>query len=154
MLHLLLWAALQAVQDAHHAATDRGAMVMGFDQEKTAHHFYLYPDGGAIDIAVKQPPDRQNVEAIRTHLPHIATMFGDGNFSAPMLVHDTANVPGIQVLAARKERVRYTYAETPRGGRVEIVTTDPEALAALHMFLKYQIAEHQTGDSGRIVARP
>jgi hypothetical protein len=28
-------------------------MVMGFDLDKTAHHFYLYEDGGAIDIAVK-----------------------------------------------------------------------------------------------------
>ena len=27
---------------------------MGFDQHKTAHHFYLLEDGGAIDIAVKE----------------------------------------------------------------------------------------------------
>ena len=155
MLHLVLWIVLgTAAQDTHHAMNERGAMVMGFDQEKTAHHFFLYQDGGAIDIAVIHPPDPQNVTAIRSHLPHIATMFGGGNFAAPILVHDSTNVPGIATLTARKEMVRYTYRETPGGGRVDIVTTDQQALAALHDFLKYQIAEHRTGDSAQVVARP
>jgi hypothetical protein len=37
--------------------------------------------------------------------------------------------------------------ETPKGGRVNIVTTDAAALGAVHEFLKYQIVEHKTGDS-------
>jgi hypothetical protein len=32
------------------------------------------------------------------------------------------------------------------GGRMDIVTKDGDALAALHEFLAYQIKEHQTGD--------
>jgi hypothetical protein len=71
-----------------------------------------------------------------------------------MLVHDTENVRGIKTLRAHKDMVRYAYAETPLGGRIDIVTTDRQTLAALHLFLKYQIAEHHTGDSGQIVARP
>ena len=38
------------------------------------------------------------------------------------------------------------YVETAKGGRVDIVTSDPAALAAVHQFLKFQIAEHKTGD--------
>src|SRR5215471_4806006 len=137
MLHLVLWiASWAATQDARHAMNERGAMVMGFDQEKTAHHFYLYADGGAIDIGVKHLPDPTNVDAIRSHLPHIATMFGGGNFSAPIWVHDSRVVPGIATLTERKDMVQYTYIETPRGGRVDIVTTDPQALSAVHEFLK------------------
>jgi hypothetical protein len=124
----------------------RGDMVMGFDQAKTVHHFRLYTDGGAIEVGVRDPADTKSRDAIRSHLPHIATMFGQGNFDAPMLVHDSTSVPGAKVMAARKDAIRYRYDETPAGGRVSIVTTDAEALAAVHAFLRYQIVEHKTGD--------
>jgi hypothetical protein len=154
MLSLLLLAfAFLAPQD-HHAMNQRGEMVMGFDQDKTAHHFYLYPDGGAIDIQVKDAADTKNRDAIRSHLPHIASMFESGDFNAPMLVHDTKKVPGTTVLTQHKEHVRYTYVETPIGGRVNIMTTDKTAVAALHAFLRYQITEHKTGDDGTVSARP
>ena len=153
----MLWTALLVMmplgQDQHHAMNDRGAMAMGFDQEKTAHHFLLFTDGGAIDIAVKDMKDVKDRDAIRSHLPHIATMFGNGEFDVPMLVHDTKDVPGVAVLADRRQRVTYRYTETPDGGRVDIITTDPETLNALHAFLRYQIREHRTGDSGNITER-
>src|SRR4051812_42928761 len=96
-----------------HAAADRGAAVMGFDQDKTAHHFYLYADGGAIDIAVKDANDAKDLDAIRAHLPHIAAKFGNGDFDAPMLVHDTTAVPGIGVLSERRKELTYRYSDTP-----------------------------------------
>jgi hypothetical protein len=149
---LLLAFAVQTPQDQG-AMNHRGAHVMGFDQDKTAHHFLLFEDGGAIDIAVKDPADAKNRDAIRTHLPHIAMMFGQGNFEAPMLVHDTKAVPGITTLGARKHTIAYEYVETPAGGRVDITTKDPATLKALHEFLRYQIKEHQTGDPGTVARR-
>jgi hypothetical protein len=80
-------------------------------------------------------------------------MFGDGNFEAPMLVHDTKNVPGITMMAAKKSVIRCRYVETAIGGRVNIVTTDPEALSAVHAFLKFQITDHKTGDPTSIKTR-
>ena len=154
MAWLVLLLTLLTTQDSHRSMNDRGAMVMGFDQEKTAHHFYLYDDGGAIDIAVTDSSDVKNREAIRSHLPHITMMFGSGDFNAPMLVHDSASVPGTAVLAERRNAVRYAYVETPGGGRVNIVTKDGKALAAVHDFLRYQIKEHHTGDSGTVTRRP
>jgi hypothetical protein len=143
-----------AAQD-HHAAMDRrGALVMGFEQTATAHHFSLFADGGAIEVGVKDSADTKNRDAIRSHLPHVAALFGEGNFEAPMLVHDSTNVPGTTVMGARKARIRYEYVETPTGGRVDIVTTDPDALRAVHAFLKFQIADHRTGDSTAVRARP
>jgi hypothetical protein len=129
-----------------HDLSHRGAMVMGFDQEKTRHHFVLYTDGGAIEVGVRDAADTKERDAIRSHLPHIAAMFADGNFDAPMLVHDSNNVPGTQVMAAKKDAIQYRYSETSAGGQVSIFTTDADALAAVHAFLRYQIAEHQTGD--------
>ena len=145
MLTLLLLT-LFAGQDPHPSMNDRGAMVMGFDQDKTTHHFHLYADGGSIAVTANDPADAKNRDAIRSHLPHISMMFSDGNFESPMLVHDSATVPGTKVMAARKAKIAYRYVETPAGGRVDIVTSDKEALAAVHEFLKYQIAEHKTGD--------
>jgi hypothetical protein len=139
--------------DQHHAGVNRrGQQVMGFDQEKTTHHFYLYSDGGAIDVAVNDAADKTNLDAIRAHLPHIAMLFSQGNFEAPMLVHDT-NVPGTGEMATLKDRITYRYAETPQGGRVNIMTTDAEALAAVHAFLKFQITDHKTGDSPEVSKR-
>jgi hypothetical protein len=151
LLALVPVAALQS-QDPHAQMNQRGGQVMGFDQDKTTHHFYLYTDGGAIDVSVKDAADKTNLDAIRAHLPHIAMMFGQGNFDAPMMVHDT-KVPGTAELATLKDRVAYKYAETSKGGRVDITTADAEALKAVHAFLKFQITDHKTGDSLEVKKR-
>lgn len=143
---LVLAAGPQAA--AHHAA-----QVMGFDQEKTVHHFRLYADGGSVEVAVKDASNTTDRDAIHSHLPHIASMFGGGDFKAPMLVHDSTNVPGTATLARLKDRITYTYVESPTGGRVDIVTTDETALGALHEFLRYQIREHRTGDPVTVTPR-
>ena len=124
---------------------------MGFDQDKTVHHFHLYTDGGSIEVATKETKGTK--EQVRMHLSHIATMFGEGTFDAPMLVHGTKDVPGVAVLSARRDALSYRYIETRDGGRVDITTTDAAALAALHGFLRYQIREHKTGDPVTIAAR-
>ncbi len=144
--------AQQAGGDTHAQMNARGAHVMGFDQEKTTHSFRLHADGGAIDIAVKDPADQASRDAIRSHLPHIAEMFAAGNFSAPMLIHAT-DVPGTGTMAAATDRIRFSYVETARGGRVDIVTTDASALAAVHEFLRFQIRDHRTGDSTAVTKR-
>ena len=138
-------AAQQAGGHAQHLDA-RGKRVMGFDQQKTTHHFLLYEDGGAIDVSVKDSADKTNLDAIRLHLPHIVQLFSDGDFSSPMLVHDRKDVPGTKDLARLKTKLKYVYVQSPTGGRVEIVTADKDALAALHAFLKFQIEDHHTGD--------
>ncbi len=139
-------------EKADSAMNHRGATVMGFDQSRTTHHFRLYADGGAIEVSANDAADVESRDAIRAHLPHIAKMFGGGDFSAPMLVH-AQNVPGTAELAKRKDRVRYLYLETTLGGRVDIETTDEKALEALHQFLRFQIRDHQTGDSMEVEKR-
>jgi hypothetical protein len=144
---------LAARQDHHGSGDQRGAMAMGFDQARTTHHFLLFNDGGAIEVSVTDPADTKNREAIRSHLAHIAMMFGEGNFDAPMLVHDSTNVPGTKAMTQRKAAIRYQYVETVKGGGVDILTSDRAALAAVHQFLKFQIAEHKTGDPTTVRAR-
>jgi uncharacterized protein (DUF2267 family) len=136
--------------DAHHRdMLTRGAQAMGFDQERTVHHFLLYEDGGAIDVAVKEASDHANLHAVREHLQQIAGLFKAGDFGKPALTH-AQQVPGTADMARLRDRITYQYEETPLGGRVRIVTRDAPALAAVHAFLQFQIADHQTGDSGEV----
>src|SRR5687767_4311786 len=134
--------------DTHHREMlTRGAQAMRFDQERTIHHFLLYQDGGAIDVAVKEASDHANLHAVRQHLQQIAGLFKAGDFGKPALTH-AQQVPGTADMTRLKERITYQYEETPLGGRMRIVTRDTEALAAVHAFLHFQVEDHRTGDSG------
>jgi hypothetical protein len=134
-------------QEDHHAAVnERGDHVMGFSHEKTTHHFRLYADGGAIEVAANDPKDSASRDQIRMHLGHIAQMFAAGDFNAPMLIHDQVP-PGVPTLQKLKADITFKFDKTEQGGRVRITTKNPEALKAVHEFLRFQISDHQTGDS-------
>jgi hypothetical protein len=132
-------------ESATPAVTARGAQGMGFSQTATAHHFLLKANGGAILVEANDTADTVSRDNIRMHLSHIAKAFANGDFTIPMFVHDTVP-PGISVMKEMSGKITYKFEETRAGGRVDIVTTDPKALAAVRQFLRFQIAEHKTGD--------
>lgn len=135
-----------AASEGHRAGVEeRGDHVMGFDHERTTHHFLLEDSGGAIEIRANAADDARSIEAIRAHLPQIARMFSAGDFEAPMLIHGRVP-PGVPVLKRLRGSVAWTYEPIEAGGRIRIRTADPEALAAVHEFLKFQIEDHGTGD--------
>ncbi|MEO7971316.1 MAG: hypothetical protein ABI698_08455 [bacterium] len=124
---------------------ERGDKVMGFDHLKTTHHFLLAKDGGVIKVEANEGNDKESRDQIRKHLGHIAKMFSEGNFSAPMLVH-SENPPGTAVMKNLKAEIKYNFSETERGALIRISTNNPEARQAVYEFLRYQIREHETGD--------
>jgi len=124
---------------------ERGARAMGFDQDKTTHHFRLTSSGGAIEVSVKDPADTGNRAIVRDHLREISRDFGRGVFDAPFATHGEVP-PGVAVMQRLKEAIAYTYEETADGAMVRIHTANQEALDAVHAFLRYQIKEHATGD--------
>jgi hypothetical protein len=145
-LTLLLFAAALAAQTPH------ADHVMGFSHEKTTHHFFLDPNGGTIQVVANDAKDSESRDQIQNHLAHIAKMFAAGDFQAPMLVHGQTP-PGTATLQRLKSEVVYKYEKTARGARVRIATKNPEARDAVHEFLRFQIADHKTGDSTE-VGRP
>ena len=127
------------------AMEHRGDAVMGFSHEATTHAFKLYDDGGAIEVAANDPKDAKSVEAIRAHLREIAKAFAKGDFAKPKAIHE--ELPdGAAEMRELRAAIKYDFAETERGGRVRITTSDAKALDAVHRFLKFQIGEHRTGD--------
>ena len=122
-----------------------GDSAMGFDQDKTTHHFLMTQDGGIISVDANDALDQASVARIREHLREIAGSFKRGDFGKPLETH--GEYPdGVAAMKRLKSEISYTYAQTQRGGMVRIVTSDAEALAAVHEFLAYQIREHATGD--------
>ena len=89
---------------------------------------------------------------IRMHLKHIISMFSNGDFSIPMFVHDGIP-PGVTTMTLLKSDIQYTYEEMPMGGRVRLKSENPVAVAAIQDFLRFQIKEHQTGDSPEVATR-
>ena len=124
----------------------RGDHVMGFDHMKTTHHFLLQESGGSIEVTANSSEDVESSKQIRMHLKHIAMMFADGNFNTPMLIHDQTP-PGVPVMQELKGEINYDFEEIDRGAAVRITTKNPNALKAVHEFLRFQIKEHKTGDS-------
>ena len=143
---VLLAAGTAAYSQSHHDGVNRrGDHVMGFSHDKTTHHFRLAKDGGVIEVTANDPKDAESRDQIRQHLGHIAGMFSAGNFNAPMLIHDQTP-PGVPVLRRLKSEIKYEFESIEQGGRVKITTTNPEAIRAVHEFLRFQISDHQTGD--------
>ncbi len=125
---------------------------MGFSHAKTTHHFLLSKSGGAIEVTANDAQDQTSRDQIRGHLEQIAKAFTGGNFETPMFVHDQMPA-GVPVMRSKKGQIDYRYEEMANGGRVRIMTADPEALAAIHDFLRFQITDHRTGDSLDIAAQ-
>lgn len=135
---------------AQHAAVDqRGDRVMGFSHQKTKHSFRLFADGGAVEVRANDAADTENVAAIRDHLKEIAADFAKGDFAKPREIH--GRVPdGVEAMKALGEAVAYRYEELERGARVRIAAKDARGVEAIHAFLKFQVTDHRTGDSGKI----
>ena len=141
-----------ATSEHHQQVARRGDAVMGFSHLETTHHFRLFRDGGEIEVLANDPRDTATRDKIRMHLEHIAKLFAAGNFEAPMLIHGRTP-PGVPVMKERRADIGYRFEATARGGRVEITTHDPRALQAVHEFLRFQIADHQTRDSTKVTSR-
>lgn len=124
----------------------RGDHVMGFDHTKTTHHFRLSAKGGSIEITANSLEDTESRDQIRSHLGHISKMFAEGNFNAPMLIHEQTP-PGVPVMQKLKNEINYRVEETELGATIHISTTNSKALEAIYKFLRFQIKEHKTGDS-------
>jgi hypothetical protein len=122
----------------HQADVEKhGDEAMGFPHDKATHHFRLYSDGGAIEVTGNDRKDSQNLQAIKSHLTHIVTMFSNGEFSIPIFVHDRVP-PGVPVMKEKRAEISYNFEELPAGGRVRIKTRNPDALNAIMNFFVFR----------------
>jgi hypothetical protein len=148
---LLFFGVLQTAcrtRDSGFAALQRrGEAAMGVNQYTSSHVFEALPDGGRI-VLQRQSDDSSGTATIRAHMSTIAEQFRRGDFAIPGLVH-AQDVPGTEVMAARRAQISYRADTLPRGGQVRITTDDPVALTAVHEFLAFQRREHHAAGHGQ-----
>ncbi len=148
---LSLFAFSQEAEHAHHhdAMMARGEKAMGFSQTATTHHFHLLPNGGYIQVQANDTNDVANRDHIRMHLQMQAKRFAAGDFSLSEMTHDRV-LPGTPEMQKLKSSINYKYEQIERGGRLQISSTNPTAITAIHQFLRFQIEDHQTGDPATV----
>ncbi len=151
---LVLHAASARAQNEHQHAgaadhraqlNQRGAQAMGFDQEKTTHHFRLFHDGGMVEVQANDAKGSATIDQIRLHLEQQSRLFAAGIFTAPSYTHGKLP-PGAATMQKLAGKIKYEFKKTDRGGQLRISSADPTAVAAVHSFLKFQIEDHHTGD--------
>jgi hypothetical protein len=108
--------------DAHHRdMLTRGAGAMGFDQERTVHHFLLDPDGGAIEVTVKEASDLHQQSASGHMMKGRGPgMMGGGHDPATM-----AEMGDIHELFINHDRITRTVTNLPNGIRTVTESADP-----------------------------
>ena len=133
----------------HGMGVDHRHDTLGVAHETTHHSFRLFDDGAAIELHANVASDETTVQGIRDHIQMIAKQFQANNFSTPMFVHDKTP-DGVDAIKQLHDRIQITYERLSDGARIRMTTTDADALAALHKFMRFQITEHRTGDTGHI----
>ena len=78
-------------------------------------------------------------------------MFSNADFSTPLLFQEQVP-PGVPVMKEKHTLITYTFEKLPADGKVRIKTADSDALRAIHDLLRFQIADHYTGDTTDILA--
>jgi len=121
----------------------------GMSHSKSTHSFRLFPDGGAIELRATNMTDEATVNAIRGHLQEITEQFDKGDFSTPAFVHGYP-LAGVAQLERLRSAISYRYQQLDGGGRIRITTKSAEALAAIHAFMRFQVIEHRTANTGKI----
>lgn len=121
----------------------------GMSHTKSTHSFRLFADGGAIELRATSAADEATVAAIRGHLQEIVEEFVKGDFSTPQFVHGYTP-DGVAQLERLGKHITYRYERVDGGGRIRITTKNAEALLALHAFLRFQVIEHRTANSGEV----
>ena len=141
----------QQSSDHHQGVTQRGEAHegMGFSQTTTTHHFLLTKNGGIIQVTVNDADDMKSVGQVQSHIKKVAGMFAEGDFSVPHFVHDQTP-PGVKTMRAMKTQIHYSPEMLKNGARMLVESNSPEAVEAIHQFLRFQIEDHVTGDPGTV----
>lgn len=120
---------------------EMGGKVMPFALDSTLHIFEMTENGGIQDVVARNASDGRQIDLIRRHLLHEASLFQSGDFSDPATLHGKS-MPGLAELAAAGGRLRVEYTPLPDGGRISYSTSDPTLVTAVHRWFGAQLSDH------------
>jgi hypothetical protein len=111
----------------------------------------IFKRNSAIDLRFPRPRPQQggNTRSFGQGCWDVS----QGDFELPMLIHSTVP-PGVDTMKRLRNQIDYSVEIAPKGAQLRITTLYPEALAAIHDFLRFQITDHRTNDSLQIQEYP
>lgn len=136
---------MASVQTPRAEALSRNSQLLGFDLTKTNQHFYLYKNGGAIDISAKNVDDVGSIAAVRRYLEKQEKLFAKGDVELQKQVY-TQLPQSLLTMRKLKDEISFSYTATDEGGALRMFTINKDARQAIHDYLKSQIVDNQTGD--------
>lgn len=146
---LLVTAPLASAQTAMGDPTQemnaRFSKALGVSLDKIALHYYLVKNGGVIELASKDPNDTVTIEAIQKYLQTQKDLWEKGKDTVTE-VHAKAPESANIMRKLRNDITFYT-AKTDAGAVLRMFSINDQARGAIQDYLKFEIAEHKTGDS-------
>ena len=120
---------------------ERGAISMGFNQNKIVHQFVATPSGGKIIILALNSSDKQTINQIKDHVMDIRKEFSEGNFTKPFFIH-AQEVPGTKIMSEKKDLIKYNILEMKNGFSLVLTTNNKVLIDAIRQFVEFQAREH------------
>jgi hypothetical protein len=119
----------------------RGAEVMPFNLDQTAHAFQALNDGGLQTVSAKNAANREQIALIQAHLKEEAEKFQRGDFSDPAKIHGE-DMPGLVELRAGAGQIDFQYMPLPDGAQIRYTAKDPTLVMAIHHWFMAQRVDH------------
>ena len=136
---------MASVQAPRAEALSRNSQLLGFDLTKTNQHFYLYKNGGAIDLSAKSIDDVGSIAAVCRYLEKQEKAFAAGDIELQKQVY-TELPPSLLVIRKLRDQISFSYTSTDEGGALRMFTINAKARDAIHEYLKLEIKANETGD--------
>ena len=130
----------QHTQTHQAEVAERGALVMGFDLDRSTHVFEKIEKGGRQQV-VSDDGDGEQIRLIQGHLEEIAEQFSAGNFHGPEMIHGE-HMPGLHELVMGYDRIEIVYSALEDGGEILYTTEDGALVSAIHAWFDAQVADH------------
>lgn len=151
---LLVTAALANAQttpvgDPEQEMNARFSKAVGVSLDKLVLHYYLVKNGGVVELAAKDPQDTNTIAAIQKYLQNQKELWEKGKDLAVTEVHTKFPESAVTMRKLRNE-ITFYMAKTDNGGVLRMFSINDQARNAIQDFLKFEIAEHKTGDSPTI----
>jgi hypothetical protein len=125
--------------------SDKDAKPLPFDEGKATQHFYLLKNGGAVELAAKDPADKPTIEAIQKHLELQAKNFEKGNFDITST--EKGKFPeSVNTMKKLRKEITFEVMQLDAGAALRMFSVNTQARQAIQDFLKLQIEERHTGD--------
>ncbi len=123
----------------------RFSRVLGTDVDKLSQHYYLVKNGGVIELTAKDPQDQAVIKAIQKYLDSQKDLFEKGKNESETEVHGKAP-DGLLGIKRFRNEITFFSTGTDNGAVLRMFTVNEQAKQAVYEFMKFEIAEHKTGD--------